>query len=509
MAKKNGFSSKIGFILATAGSSVGLGNLWSFPYKTSQNGGAAFVIVYILSVIILGLVTMIAEIYIGKRAQANPVSAYNKINKKLGWAGLISIMVAFLIASYYVILGGYTVKFTYSSLTNTSHLLETFPSKTWEVLLCTFIFLGISVLIISFGVKDGIEKASKVLMPILIVLLIGIVIYCLTLGEGVREGLNYFLNPDFKALGFKGVLAAMGQAFFSLSVGTGILITYGSYMNKDIKIGSSVVFVAVFDTFVAILAGLAIFPAIYHYKAQTGIELQNNGIVLLFSSLPTVFVTLGSAGKVLSFLFFGMVLVAAITSVISALEVVNQHLTERFKIKRINASLLVGALIYLCSIPIGISLGNSLTNQEGLTIFGKNYLEVVDLVVTSFLMPLCALFACVSVGWLLFKNDKKSSVDALAMDLKANGIENKFLSKFYAFMIKYITPVFILFIEIMGIIDSIFPQTDGKRVFSLGGLVIESISIIIITIVIIVYLMFNRGKNKQKVIVNSIDKNLQ
>lgn len=492
MEKKNGFSSKIGFILATAGSSVGLGNLWSFPYKTSQNGGAAFVIVYILSVIVLGLVAMIAEIYIGKRAQANPVTAYKNINSNIGWVGLVSVLVPFLVASYYIILGGYTVKYTFSSFSDNSHILESFSSNIWEVILCTGVFLGISVLIISFGVKNGIEKASKILMPILIVLLIGIVIYCLTLGEGVKEGLNYFLNPDFKALGYKGILAAMGQAFFSLSIGAGVLLSYGSYMNKDIKIGSSTVLVVILDTGVAILAGLAIFPAIFHYEALTGIALKNNGIVLLFSSLPTVFVTLGISGKILSFLFFGMVMVAAITSVISILEVVIQLITQIFNVSRVKASILIGCLIFILSIPVGISLGYSLSNKEGLTLYGKNLLEVVDLIVTSVLMPLCAFFACISIGWLLFKD--KNSFTSLASDLQENGIRSGFIARFYAFMIKYITPLIILLIEIMGIIDIVFPMDDGKRIFSLGGLVIAIIAIVILLVTILVYFVFLKNK---------------
>ena len=289
MAKKDGFNRGIGFILAAAGSAVGLGNLWSFPYKTSQNGGAAFVIIYVISVIVLGSILCLAEIYIGRRARSNPVTAFKKINKSLGFVGLLGVISALIITFYYAVLGGFTIKFTVNSFADNSTVLESFSANWWEVALFTALFLIASAVIISFGIKKGIEKASLILMPILIAVLIGIAIYCLCLGDGVAEGLNYYLNPDFNELGFKGALAAMSQAFFSLSVGVGILSVYGSYMGRKVKIGRSVLWIAFFDTFVALLGGLAIFPAIYHYEAETGIALQNNGIMLLFSSMPIIF----------------------------------------------------------------------------------------------------------------------------------------------------------------------------------------------------------------------------
>ena len=232
--KTNGFVGGIGFILAAAGSAVGLGNLWSFPYKTSVNGGAAFVFVYIFSVIVMGSIVMIAEIYLGKRAQSNPVSAYKKANKNLGWLGLFSIIIPFIIICYYSVLGGYTVKYTMNSFSDNAGVLGGFSSNIGEVILYTAIFLILAIVVVMAGVQDGIEKASKVLMPLLFLILVGIVVYCLCLGEGVSDGLNYYLNPDFTALGFKGVLAAMGQAFYSLSLGMGIMVSYGSYTGRKV-----------------------------------------------------------------------------------------------------------------------------------------------------------------------------------------------------------------------------------------------------------------------------------
>lgn len=515
MEKRNGFTSGIGFVLAAAGGSVGLGNLWSFPYKTSQNGGAAFVFVYIISVIILGSILMIAEMYIGKRASANPVSAYKKINKNLGWVGLLGIVVSIFISFYYIVLGGYTLKYTVNSFFDNSNLLQTFPGNIWEVILFSGIFLLLALIIISFGIKNGIEKASKILMPILLLILIGIVIYCLCLGNGVEAGLNYYLNPNFEELGFKGILAAMSQAFFSLSVGVGALLAYGSYAGKEIKLGMSALWIAFFDTFVALLAGLAIFPAIYHYQAETGIELQNNGIVLMFSSLPIVFETLGVVGKIVSFFFFGMVSIAAITSIISMMEVASQFIIQLFKIKRIKACLIVGISLFVFSIPIGISLGFSLTGKEGLKIIDRNLLEVLDLSVTSLYIPFCALFAALSIGWLLFRKDDKIldfNFKNLNNDLENEGLNLGKFGKIFSFMIKYLIPLLIFFVEIMGIIDIIFPQIDGSRSFSLSGLIVEIIAITILAIIIVLYFVFlkniDTGNNEDEIKLETSTDNL-
>ena len=410
MEKKNSFSSGLGFILATAGGSVGLGNLWSFPYKTSQNGGAAFVFVYIISVIILGLALSVAEMYIGKRAKANNVTAFKKIHKNLGWLGLVAIVGALFITFYYTVIGGFTIKYTVFSFANNPIDLKGFSGNIWEVILYSGIFLLLAIIIISLGVKKGIENASKVLMPALIIILIGIVIYCLCLGDGVKEGLNFYLNPDFNALGTKGILRAMAQAFFSMSVGCGTLCAYGSYTGKGIKIGKCAMWVAIFDTGVALLAGLAIFPAIYHYKSQTGVDLNNNGIVLLFSSMPVIFGSLGIAGKFLSFFFFGMAAIAAITSLISLIEVAAQYFIQRFNVKRKKACIFIALSIFIVSIPIGISLGFSLNDKSIMNIGNLNLLEVFDQIVTTSLIPISAFLTVLCIGWFMFPASNKKEL---------------------------------------------------------------------------------------------------
>lgn len=494
MEKKNSFSSGLGFILATAGGSVGLGNLWSFPYKTSQNGGAAFVFVYIISVIILGLALSVAEMYIGKRAKANNVTAFKKIHKNLGWLGLVAIVGALLITFYYTVIGGFTIKYTVFSFANNPIDLKGFSGNIWEVILYSGIFLLLAIIIISLGVKKGIENASKVLMPALIIILIGIVIYCLCLGDGVKEGLNFYLNPDFNALGTKGILRAMAQAFFSMSVGCGTLCAYGSYTGKGIKIGKCAMWVAIFDTGVALLAGLAIFPAIYHYKSQTGVDLNNNGIVLLFSSMPVIFGSLGIAGKFLSFFFFGMAAIAAITSLISLIEVAAQYFIQRFSIKRKKACIFIALSIFIVSIPVGISLGFSLNDKNIMNIGNLNLLEVFDQIVTTSLIPISAFLTALCVGWFMFPaSNKKELFDFryLGKKIQDDGLLHGKINYVFAFLIKYIAPIIILGIFILGLIDSVFPGYH----FELNGLLVELIAIGLIGVLIAIYFIFLKNKD--------------
>lgn len=494
MEKKNSFSSGLGFILATAGGSVGLGNLWSFPYKTSQNGGAAFVFVYIISVIILGLALSVAEMYIGKRAKANNVTAFKKIHKNLGWLGLVAIVGALFITFYYTVIGGFTIKYTVFSFANNPIDLKGFSGNIWEVILYSGIFLLLAIIIISLGVKKGIENASKVLMPALIIILIGIVIYCLCLGDGVKEGLNFYLNPDFNALGTKGILRAMAQAFFSMSVGCGTLCAYGSYTGKGIKIGKCAMWVAIFDTGVALLAGLAIFPAIYHYKAQTGVDLNNNGIVLLFSSMPVIFSSLGIAGKFLSFFFFGMAAIAAITSLISLIEVAAQYFIQRFNIKRKKVCIFIALSIFIVSIPVGISLGFSLNDKSIMNIGNLNLLEVFDQIVTTSLIPISAFLTALCVGWFMFPaSNKKELFDFryLGKKIQDDGLLHGKINYVFAFLIKYIAPIIILGIFILGLIDSVFPGYH----FELNGLLVELIAIGLIGVLIAIYFIFLKNKD--------------
>lgn len=485
MKKKSvGFASGIGFILAAAGSAVGLGNLWAFPYKTSANGGAAFVLMYIICVLFIGVVAMISEIFIGRRAQANPITAYKKANKNMGFFGLILIAVPFIITCYYGVLGGYTLRFAISSFSSVDASmvgsdLIAFSTNRIIPVVCTFIFISISAFIILGGVKDGIEKSSKILMPSLFVILIFLVIYCLNLGDGVVEGLKYYLYPDFSQISFRSVLVAMGQAFFSLSLGMGAMMVYGSYTGKEINILKSTAMICIFDTLVALLAGLTIFPAVFAMDLQ---DSRLSGIVLMFVTLPAVFSKMGFMGKIIGFLFFFMVAIAAITSVISLLEVVTQFFIQKFKISRKKAAMIPAMLCLVISIPIAYSLGDfGIAEVGGLNAFGFDFLTFLDEITNAVLMPVAAFVACITVGWVI--GAKKATEE-----IEADGTTKLgWFKPIFQIMVCYITPLFILIVEIMGIYTSVKANPNYWWIvgFAYG----------LIALCAIVYFAFLKNKN--------------
>ncbi len=480
--KKGGFASGIGFVLAAAGSAIGLGNLWGFPYKTADNGGAAFVFLYIACVIFIGLTIMICEIFLGRRSQSNPITAFKRINKNIGWFGLLAIIVPLVITFYYSILGGYTVKFAINSFWGNDGNLANFAGSTWQVILFSALFIGFALVVVMAGVKGGIEKASKVLMPALFVLLVLVVIFVLTLGKGVSDGLKFYLVPDFSKITGKSILAAMGQAFYSLSLGMGAMIVYGSYTGKEINIVKSTGMICIFDTLIALLAGMAIFPAVFHFASVEGIsatDLKLDGIMLMFSTLPKVFESIGVFGKIIEFFFFAMVVIAAITSVISIMEVSCQFIIQKFKLKRKIATSVVAIITFAMSIPIGISLGHLLNGTGKMEIFGLDYLSFLDTVTNTVLMPICALFSCLAVGW--FIKPKKA-----ILELENEGNKFGIFKKPLAIMMKFVVPALILVIEIFGIKDLIFPG----NVFSANGLGVALVSLGVVAIVIAVYFIF-------------------
>ncbi len=479
--KKSGFASGIGFVLAAAGSAVGLGNLWGFPFKTAENGGAAFVILYIACVLFIGFLTMICEIFLGRRSQANPITSFKIINKNIGWFGLIAVAVPLIITFYYSVLGGYTVKFAFNSFWSNTGNLANFASNNFEVILFSFIFIAFALVVVMGGVKNGIEKASKVLMPALFILLVLVVIFVLFLGEGVTDGLKFYLIPDFSKITWSSVLAAMGQAFYSLSLGMGAMIVYGSYTGKEINLLKSASMICVFDTFVALLAGMAIFPAVFHFASIEGIpaeSLELQGLMLMFETLPKVFESIGPVGHVIEFFFFAMVIIAAITSVISIMEVSSQFIIQKFKIKRKIATLGIAIVTFTLSIPVSISLGSMLNGGNTLQIFGMDLLTFLDTVTNTVLMPVCALFSCVAVGW--FIGPKNS-----AIELSEDGLNDN-LAKIFSYAIKFVVPLLIAVIEIFGLIGLIW----SKGVFDVNGLGVALTSFVIMAVLIAVYFIW-------------------
>lgn len=453
--KRNGFASSLGFVLASAGSAVGLGNIWGFPYKTGANGGAAFVVVYVLMALLLGIVAMVAEMHLGRRVQANPITAFKSINKKLGFIGLLAVVIPFFIICYYSVLGGYSLRCIVSSIgdigknfTEIGAGMDGFMAHPWLPVLCTVLFLGIAVFIIMGGVQKGIEKASKVLMPVLFVILLAVVVYSLCLGEGVKDGLDfYILKLDFKALGWKGVAAAMGQVFFSMSLGMGIMMAYGSYAGKEVNLFKSAVQISVIDTVIALLAGLAIFPAAYHFMAVEGVSPEAvglGGFALLFYTLPQVFASLGVVGGIIGAFFFLMVAIAAITSVVSLVEVVTQFVIQKLKVSRKVAAIVPMVLAAAISIPVALSLGGRFT------LFERDLLTVFDEMTNTVLMPLCALAAAVVAGWGLKKKE-----------LADNVFPGKpFVGTLFSYMLKTVTPLLILVVAVFGIASNVMDSVS-------------------------------------------------
>ena len=323
-------------------------------------------------------------------------------------------------------------------------------------------------------------------MPALFILLVAVVIFVLCLGEGVKDGLAYYLVPDFSKITFGSILAAMGQAFYSLSLGMGAMIVYGSYTGKEINIVKSTGMICIFDTFVALLAGLAIFPAVFHFSAVEGIDtnaLSLNGIMLMFETLPKVFESIGFAGNVIEFFFFAMVIIAAITSVISIIEVASQFVIQKLKISRKIAAILIASITFVISISVGISLGYLLNGVTKMTIFGLDWLSFLDTVTNTVFMPVCAFFSCVTVGWFI---GAKTSIQ----ELKADGHTFGKLEGLVAIMMKFVAPVLIAVIEIFGLIDLIFPTGT----FSFNGLCIVLVSYALFGVLIAVYFLFLRNK---------------
>lgn len=452
--KKVGFASGIGFILAAAGSAVGLGNLWGFPYKTSQNGGAAFVLIYIACVLLIGFVTMLSEIYLGRRSQANPMTAYKMVNKNLGWCGLVAIMIPAFIICYYSVLGSWTTKYALNSFSGNAGIVSTFSVNTGEVILYTALFLVLSVTIIMGGVKDGIEKASKVLMPVLFCILVAIAVYALTLGSGVREGLAFYLKPDFSGITFKSVLVAMGQAFYSLSLGMGIMITYGSYLDKKQNIEKNALVIVICDTLIALMAGLAVMPARFALDPEGPI----GGPKLLFITMQNVFNSMGTVGYVFGIIFYLLVILAAVSSSISLLEVIVAHFVDKARDKgkgdkrkaySVIAALATGVLCVLVCLD---GLGSN--DIAPFNLFGVEssawsdcWLDFFDMISEGILMPLGALLMCICIGYEL----KPQFVDDECC-LEGNAFKSK---TFFNICVKTITPILMVFI-LLGQIDQFF-----------------------------------------------------
>lgn len=446
MDKKRGsFSGGLGFVFAAAGSAVGLGNLWRFPYLAAQYGGGIFLLVYLILAVTFGFALLTAEIAIGRKTKLSPVLAYKKLNKKFSFLGYIATLVPIIIIPYYCVIGGWVTKYVtvYAqglvAPAAKDGYFSDFIGHPIAPLVFFLIFMLISIVVIMLGVKKGIEKLSKFLMPLLVVLTIGIAIYALTLPNAM-VGVKYYLIPDFSKFSILTVAGAMSQLFYSMSIAMGIMVTYGSYTRDDVNLTKSVNRIEFFDTLVALLAGLTIIPAVYIFSGEEGLSSQGEG--LMFMTLPKVFQQM-PGGNIIALLFFILVFFAAITSSISVMEAIVSSLMDKFHLKRIPCCLIVIGICLLLGIPS--SLGNGL--WANIKILGMDFLKFFDYISNSILMPIVAFCTCILVGWVI-----KPKV--LTDEITKNG-EKFARKKLFNVMIKYIAPICLLFIFVTGILSQL------------------------------------------------------
>lgn len=446
------FGSRFAVIMAMAGSAIGLGNIWRFPYLVGEYGGAAFIIVYILAGLILALPIFFAETIIGRRSRQNTVGSMKLLAPDTGWKwlGLLTVFSPVVILSYYSVVGGWSVEYLFKSLTfgfsglgssEVTGFFSEFTLSTWAPLVAHSIFLLMSAGIVLAGVKKGIEWFSKLMMPVLFVLIVAVVVYSLTL-PGSEKGVEYLIKLDFSKLGAEGILAALGQSFFSLSLGVGAMLIYASYMKKDESILASGIGTVASDTIFAILAGFAVMPAVF----SAGLA-PSGGPGLVFQTLPYVFNEMGGGvpwiGSAIAILFFLAILVAALTSTISITEVVVAYLSEEKGMSRFKAV----AAITLFAWAVGILCSLSFGPLSDVKIFGNTIFDALDKLCGNFLMPFGGLLFTLFVGW------KMPSADA--REEFTNGGTLSFAGRVYPlvrFLIRYVAPVGIIVIFICGLL---------------------------------------------------------
>ena len=442
--KRDSFGSKFGVIAAAAGSAVGLGNIWRFPYVAGENGGGAFLLIYLIFIVAIGIPVMLSEFVIGRKAQANPFGAFKKLSPGKPWylVGLMGVVAAFVILAFYSTISGWTLEYIYKSATNafsgksTSELnsmFEAFKQGGFRPVMWQVIFMALTAAIVLGGVKGGIEKYAKILMPLLIVLILVLCVRSITL-PGAAEGLEFLFKPDFSKLDAEVILQALGQAAFSLSIGMGTLITYGSYIRKNNNLTTTAIQVSAADTMIAIFAGVMIFPAVFAF----GIK-PNEGPDLVFKVLPNIFQQM-QGGYIFGLTFFILLTIAALTSSISVLEVVVAYFSEEYKISRRRATIIATILITLIGVVCTLSLGP----LKDFQILNETIFEALEYLAANLLLPLGALLIVVFLGWQLGKNKIKE-------ELSNEGALKVRLLMVFLFIIKFIAPIAIALVFLYGL----------------------------------------------------------
>lgn len=440
--KKDGFGSKIGFIFAAAGSAVGLGNIWRFPYLAAKYGGGIFLLIYIALSVTFGVALMVTEISIGRKTGKSVIGAYKAVDKRFAFLGPIATLVPFIITPYYCVIGGWVTKYLTVFLSGSGlnaaddgTFFNGFIGTTGAPSFFFIIYAILTGAVVIFGVEKGIEKISKILMPVLIVIILGISVYTLTL-PGALDGAKYYLLPNFEGFTFamflKTLVAAMGQLFYSMSLAMGIMITYGSYMRKSDSIENSVHQIEIFDTGIAFLAGLIIVPAVFAFSGGDSNALSM-GPSLMFVTLPNVFASM-KAGQFIGTLFFFLVFLAALTSSISLLETMVSIVSEQFKLGRTLSTILCFAFTLI----VGMTSVLGYSAWSNVTIFGYQFLDFYDFISNNVIMPIVAFITCILIGY--FAKTKYVEEEVLIG-------QKKFKAKaLYKIMILVICPIFMLVI---------------------------------------------------------------
>ena len=440
------FSGKLGFVLAAAGSAVGLGNIWRFPYLAARYGGGIFLLVYLILVVSLGFSLMIAEVAIGRKTKLSAIGAFRKLSEKWKFLGYLASVVPIIIFPYYCVIGGWVVKYLLVYATGGGMeaagdtYFNDYIAQPAEPILWLAVYIGLTAVIVFFGVQKGIEKASRIMMPALVVLTLGVAAYSVT-RPGALEGVAYYLIPDFSRFSVNTVLGAMGQMFYSMSLAMGIMVTYGSYMKREDDLEKSVSQIEIFDTGIAFLAGLMVIPAVFAFSGGDEAAL-NQGAGLMFVTLPKVFADAGTLGLVFGGLFFLLVLFAALTSSVSLMETVVSIFQDTFHWSRKFTCTLVMLGCLVLALPS--SLGYGLL--DWIAPLGFSLLDFFDFISNSVLMPIVALFTCLFVGWVV---KPKLVIDEVKLSSKFPR------EKLFVVVVRYIAPVCILLILISSVLDKL------------------------------------------------------
>lgn len=446
MQKRSSFSGKLGFVLAAAGSAVGLGNIWRFPYLAAKYGGGTFLFIYLILAVTFGFTLMTAEIAIGRKTGLSAISAFTTLDKRFKFLGILASAVPIIIFPYYSVIGGWVVKYFFVFVTGSGHTAAAdsyftdFIGGTFEPIGWFFLFIAVTAVIVGFGVEQGIEKVSKFMMPILVLLTLFVALYGLTI-DGAMDGLSYYLKPHMADVSAKTILAAMGQLFYSMSLAMGIMITYGSYMKKENHLESSVRQIEIFDTGVAFLAGLMIIPAVFSFSGGDSSALQA-GPGLMFITLPKVFGNM-KFGNVVGTVFFLLVFFAALTSAISLMETIVSILRDKLGWTRKGTCVFVTILALVMGVPSSLGFGP----LSFISWMGMSVLDIMDFVSNSVLMPIVAFFTCIFIGFVIKPSTIADEVKVTDGTFKGE--------KLFAVMIKWIAPIFLVLILLSSVASAL------------------------------------------------------